>query len=197
MPICANIMEIAAIEGGTLMNCYRCLICGDPYMGSTKPSNCPFCGANEKYLVNAAEWVDENVGLELSEISRKNFEKTIQLEVNNSAFYRDAMAKTGDIELQGIFKYLSKVENEHASTVKKILKCEPPKPESGKEVVSDSDIENLKAALAKEKEAAAFYAQASAQATEPRAKKVFTALSEVESDHIHLEEALIKRQKDK
>lgn len=179
------------------MNCYRCLICGDPYMGTEKPSNCPFCGAHEKYLVLAAEWVDENVGLELSDVSRKNFEKTIQLEVNNAAYYRDAMAKTRDIELEGIFKYLSKVENEHASTVKKILKTEPPKPEAGKETATDSDIENLKAALVKEKEAAAFYAQASAQASEPRTKKVFAALSEVESDHIHLEEALIKRWKDK
>ena len=176
------------------MNFYRCLICGDPYMGSEKPSNCPFCGAQDKYLVPAAEWVDENAGMgQLSEISRRNLENALQLEVNNSPFYRDAMQRTKNIELQGIFKYLSKVENEHAATIKKILKCELPKPEEGKEVAADNDMENLKAAHEREKAATAFYKQAADEAIEPRVRKVFTALSEIESDHIRLEGSLIDK----
>ncbi|MBI3593023.1 MAG: ferritin-like domain-containing protein [Nitrospirae bacterium] len=176
------------------MNFYRCLICGDPYMGKEKPSNCPFCGAKDTYLVPAAEWVDENIALgQLSEVSRRNLEKALQLEVNNAPFYRDAMQRTKDIELQGILKYLSKIENEHATVIKKILNCELPQPEIRKEVATDSDMENLKAAHEREKTATAFYRQAADEAIEPRVRRVFTALSEIESDHIHLEGDLLEK----
>ena len=135
------------IRGKEKMNFYRCLICGDPYMGKERPSHCPFCGAKDEYLVPASEWVDENLTLgALSEVSRKNLEKALQLEVNNAPFYSDAMQRTKDIELQGIFKYLSKIEKEHSTVVKKILKCELPEPEPGKEVAADDDRENLAAA---------------------------------------------------
>ena len=44
-----------------------------------KPSNCPFCGAKDKYLVDAAEWADENLSIDmLSEISKTNLEKALQ-----------------------------------------------------------------------------------------------------------------------
>lgn len=176
------------------MNFYRCLICGDTYMGRERPSNCPFCGAKAEYLVDVAAWVDENTTIErLSDISRGNLEKALQLEVNNSPFYYDAMMKTRDAELQGIFKYLSKIEKEHASAVKKILKCELPRPEPGKEVSTDNDRDNLAAAHEREKAATAFYKKSAEEAIEPRIKKVFKALSEIESDHIDLEAALLNK----
>lgn len=174
------------------MTVYRCLICGDPYMGKDKPSNCPFCGATDLYIVKASEWIDENLSIgALTDISRKNLETALQLEVNNAPFYRDAMAKTKNIELQGIFKYLSKIEAEHASVVKKILKCELPEPETGKEVAIDNDRENISSAHEREKAATAFYRQAADESVEPRVKRVFIALSEIESDHIDLEKALM------
>jgi len=176
------------------MNFYRCLICGDVYMGKEKPSNCPFCGAKDKYIVDAAVWVDENLGINvLSEISKTNLERALQLEVNNAPFYRDAMSRTKDTVLQGVFKYLSKIEAEHASTVKKVLKCEMPQPEKGKEAATDDDTQNLKTAHAREEAAAAFYRKAAGEAEEPRVKKIFMALSEIESDHIALEEKLLKK----
>lgn len=163
-------------------------------MGKEKPSNCPFCGAKDTYLVEAAEWVDENLSIDkLSEISKRNLEKALQLEVNNAPFYRDAMSKTKNTALQGVFKYLSKIEAEHASAVKKILRCELPQPETGKEAATDDDMKNLKAAHEREKAAAAFYRQAAQEAAEPRVKKVFIALSEIETDHIILEEKLLER----
>jgi len=122
------------------MNFYRCLICGEVYMGDAVCSNCPFCGAKAK-----------------------------------------------SIELQGIFKYLSKIEREHQSVARKILKCGLPDPEPGKEIAGDDEMENLRAALEREKSATAFYAQAAKEAVEPRVKKVFVALSEIESDHVKLE----------
>jgi len=170
------------------MNFYRCLICGEVYMGDSVTSNCPFCGAWAKYFVPPAEWIDENKGLgELTDISRTNLEKALQLEVNNAPFYQDAMNRAKSMELQGIFKYLSKIEREHQSVVRKILKCGLPQPEPGKEVAGDDEMENMRAALEREKTATAFYAQAANQATEPRVKKVFVALSEIESDHVKLE----------
>lgn len=176
------------------MKFYRCVICGDPYMGSDKPSHCPFCGAHQDYLVSAADWVDENESIgELSDISRSNLEKALQLEVNNKAFYADASSKADLIELQGIFKNLSKIEGEHASTIKKILKVQPPEPEDEKKTASDNIHENLEAAVEREKFASAFYGEAAGEASEERVKKVFTALSEIESDHIQLETALLGR----
>ena len=177
------------------MKFYRCLICGDVYTGKEMPTNCPFCGAPaEKYMVEAKDWVDENEGIQnLSDKSRRNLEAALQLEVNNAPFYKDASAKSSNVEIQGIFKCLAKIEAEHASLINKILKCEPPPPQAGKEVAMESDIENLKAAHKREVTATAFYKKAAAEATEPRVKEVFTALSEIESDHIELEDSLIKR----
>lgn len=176
------------------MKFYRCLICGDPYMGSEKPSHCPFCGAHQEHMVSAAEWVDENETIsELSEKSRANLVQALQLEVNNKAFYADASAKSSRIELQGIFKNLSKIEGEHASTIKKMLKVEPPEPEEGRKNASENLHENLEAALERERFASSFYAQAAGEATDERVRKVFNTLSEIESDHIQLETALLDR----
>jgi rubrerythrin len=176
------------------MKAYRCLICGDPYMGEEMPTNCPFCGAEQKYLVDAEKWLDENNELTgISEESEKNLRTSLQLEANNAPFYNNAMLKTGDVELQAIFRYLSSVEREHASVIKKILKCEIPAAEPGKDRAKESDRENLITAHAREESAAFLYRKFAALAAEPRIRKVFTALSEIESDHILIEEALLKR----
>ena len=176
------------------MKFYRCQICGDPFMGDEMPTHCPFCGAHQNYIASAADWVDENANIgEISDVSRKNVQEALQLEVNNKAFYLDASGKADTLELQGIFKNLSKIEGEHASTFKKILKVEPPAPEPEKENASDSDHENLMAAKAREESASAFYAQAALDASEERINKVFKAITEIESDHINLEAALLDR----
>ncbi|MBI5189774.1 MAG: ferritin [Nitrospirae bacterium] len=171
------------------MKFFRCEICGEVYMGKSRPSNCPHCGALGKYLVPAADWTDENLSItELSDVSRSNLEKALQLEVNNAPFYRDASANAKTVELQGVFKALGKVEAEHASLVRKILGCEFPKPEPGREMATKDDTENLRIAHEREVFAAGFYKRASMNAAEPRVKKVFLALSEIETDHINLEE---------
>jgi rubrerythrin len=174
------------------MNFYRCQICGDVYMGKTKPSNCPYCGAKNTYIVDAKEWTDENDTITaLSDLSRGNLMKALQLEVNNAPFYRDGSARAKTMELQGIFKGLAKVEAEHASLIRKILKCDMPEPEPGREKAVDSDIENLRLAHSREVFATDFYKNAATNAVEPRVKKVFTALSEIETDHIHIEDGLL------
>ena len=174
------------------MNFFRCQICGDVYIGPSKPGSCPYCGSKAKYLVPVAEWIDENTSItSLSDVSRGNLEKALQLEVNNSPFYRDASAKAKGMELQGIFKGLAKIEGEHASVLRKILNCDFPAPEPHREKATDDDMVNLKTAHERERIATDFYMMSAERAVEPRVKKVFTALSEIESDHIRLEEDLL------
>ena len=175
------------------MQFFRCQICGDVFIGNAAPSNCPYCGGKAKYLVPVEQWTDENLTVtELSETSRKNLEKALQLEVDNTPFYRSASAKAGTMKLQGVFKGLAKVENEHASVIQKILKCEFPPPNPANSTATSDDSENLRIAHEREIEASRFYAQSSVQATEARVKKVFLALSEVEADHIRLERELMQ-----
>lgn len=175
------------------MKIYRCLICGDAYVGYEKPLNCPFCGAHEQYLVDASEWEDKNKGVELTEVSKRNLEKALELEISNSAFYRCAAEKAQDKVLQGMFKALSKIEAEHASTICKVLGI--PKPDITKVEVhcSKNDIENVKESSERETRASSFYAKAAEEATEPRVKELFTALVEIEKDHLDLDHQQLER----
>ena len=75
------------------------------------------------------------------------------------------------------------MENEHATVVRKILKCELPPPDRAHSTATDDDAENLRVANGREIEASKFYAQSPVQANEPRVKKVFLALAEIVADH--------------
>ncbi|MBI4643842.1 MAG: ferritin [Deltaproteobacteria bacterium] len=143
------------------MKLYRCQICGDPYLGSEPPSFCPFCGAPQRYMVPAENYVDRNTVPNLSAKSRENLEKALDLEVKNAAFYFCASNCAPDPLSQAMFKALARTEAEHASLICKILKV--PKPE----IKPDEKKE----------------------ATEDRVKEVFSALTEVETYHIALSEA--------
>lgn len=169
------------------MRVFRCRICGDPYVGYEKPKNCPFCGAHEEFMVDASEWRDENRLSELSETSRRNLEKALELEMSNSAFYRCAAEHATDVELQGMFKALSKIEAEHATVISKLLGI--PKPDIGKVDVhcTRNDLENVEESSRRETNASEFYAQAGAEAVEPRVREVFFALVEIEKDHLQLD----------
>jgi rubrerythrin len=162
----------------------RCLICGDAYLGTDRPSRCPYCGSAGEFLVPLAEWVDENRTLgELSVVSRDNLERALQLEVDNGPFYTEAAEHADTDELQGAFKYLSKIELEHAAVIRKMLKRDLPAPSSGRpRAVADTDT-NLTVARQLERDAIAFYALAAVEAVEDRVGRVFRALVEVESDH--------------
>lgn len=175
------------------MKIYRCLICGDAYVGYDKPLNCPFCGAHDKFMVDAYEWEDRNIGVELSDVSRKNLEKALEIEISNSAFYRCAADKAQDKIVQGMFKALSKIEAEHASTICKLLRIPKPNIAAVEVHCSKSDLENLKESYERETRASNFYTKAAEEATEPRIKEVFSALVEVEKDHLDLDHQQIER----
>jgi rubrerythrin len=164
---------------------FRCIICGDPYIGFEKPTNCPFCGAHEKYIVLAEDWRDTNK-VELSEESKKNLETSLQLEISNAEFYLCVSKTSNNEEIRAMFKALSKIESEHASTVCKILRIEKPKVEFKRDLCSSDDNDTLEEADKRENRAVHLYTEFLKQATEPRVKQVFSALIEIECDHIDL-----------
>jgi rubredoxin len=47
---------------------YRCRICGDPYLGTEPPTQCPFCGASQEFLIDAKDWDSNEFNVELSDI---------------------------------------------------------------------------------------------------------------------------------
>ncbi len=168
-----------------MVKLWRCVICGDPYVGGSPPDNCPFCGADRKYIEEAKE-AKVNFDVELNITDRENAERALQVEVSNSVFYKCASGKTDDEEGKLLFKALAKIELEHASVWKKILKLDNI-PE-GNEVCHVSNKENLEDSHARESRAIEFYKKAAAESANPRVKEIFEAFVEVETDHLKLSE---------
>jgi len=167
------------------MKVYRCRICGEVYIGEEKPRSCPFCGAHQNYFVLAKEW--KLIQSEsLSDISKENLRKALELEIDNTNFYKAVSERSKDVYVSSMFKGLSKVEREHASAICKHLKIEKPDSKAGLDKAVDSDRANIEEANRREKRAVKFYTEARNQAPEEEIKEFFKALMEIESDHIIL-----------
>ncbi len=171
------------------MKLFRCRICGDPYLGAAPPSFCPFCGAPERYMVPAEEYQDRNYIPDLSDRSRANLEKALELEVANASFYLCASACSPEPVSQAMFKALAKAESEHASVISKLLHTKKPEIRPDDKACRKEPQANFAESHEREKRAVAFYRQAAAEAVEERVKEVFSALVEIESYHIGLSEA--------
>lgn len=168
---------------------FRCRICGDPYLGSEAPSFCPFCGAPQRYMAPAEEYVDRNDVPNLSARSRANLEKALDLEVRNAAFYMCASNCAPAPLDKAMFKALWRTESEHASVICKLLKVPKPEIKPDEQACLKDPRANFAAAHGREERAVAFYGQSAAEAVEDRVKEVFAALTEVEGYHIALSEA--------
>ena len=168
---------------------WRCEICGDPYVGDEAPANCPFCGAKRDYMKGAKDAV-VNFDVELNEKDKANAEKALQVEISNAAFYFCAAGKTDDEEGKLLFKALGKVEAEHASVWRKILKLDSiPK---GDDTCHISNKENLEDSHVRETRAIEFYKQAAQDAENDRVRQIFEVFVEVEEDHLQLSEERLK-----
>jgi len=168
----------------------RCRICGEVFIGRQTPSNCPFCGVEQKYLVDGKVWKDEN-DVKLTDISSQNLIKALEIELSNTAFYKCVSETSSDSEISSMFKGLSKVEKEHADVFRKILK-----PKSDPEIdenCSDDSLASLNASKERETRATKFYTQALSDATEPRLKEVFAAIMKTEEDHLALDNEMIRK----
>ncbi len=159
----------------------RCQICGETYLGTQKPDRCPFCGADQRHIVMATEWVDHGK-VDLSEQSYKDCERSVELELDNMAFYKCAAAKTKDQIMESFFKRLSKHEGEHAELLAEMMGIEEPDPPEVS--CSDDDRENMAEAHRREKRAILLYQAIANRAPEPRMQEVFRALTDIESEHL-------------
>jgi len=172
-----------------MVKLYRCIICGDAYIGASPPANCPFCGAHMEYIMEAKEAV-VNFDVPLSTKDRANAEHALEVEISNATFYSCAAGKTDDAEGKILFKALGKIEAEHASIWRKILKLGSVAP--GGDACHTENVENLKESHARETRAINFYRKAAAGADHPRIRQLFDALVEIETDHLHLSEERLK-----
>jgi rubrerythrin len=166
---------------------FRCRICGDPYIGSDAPKQCPFCGASQKYFIGADNWNPDEFNISLSEISRKNLEAALQLELDNAAFYECAKTvaeKAKDNYSIAKFKALMKVEREHASAISKFLKIS--RPELEKKTCNTNSKANTKEGWEREDRAIKAYTKFRDEASETRLIEFFNALVEIETDHLDL-----------
>jgi len=163
----------------------RCRICGDVYFGK-HPSHCPYCGAHQKYLIPINAWNDENKGQIISEKDKSNLKVGQGLEFFNTRLYKSA-AQSENQEISGYFKYLGRMESEHYGVFCKLLGEEKDPdiniPSGGK----GSDLENLELSTEREAIAAKKYNQFANEAENARVKDFFTALVEIETDHLNLD----------
>lgn len=169
------------------MKMYRCRICGETYLGSERPSHCPFCGAHAELLVMTEEYPEGINAIQPTESERADLETSIELERSNTRFYLAMAARHDNPALASAYKRLAKVEAEHCSLFCKL--AGEPKPadlmEAGEELGGwEADIDD---SLRREKRASALYGEFAARATSPRLLEVWNAVSAVETDHIDLD----------
>ncbi|HDQ16337.1 MAG TPA: ferritin [Bacteroidetes bacterium] len=172
---------------------FRCRICGDPYIGTKAPTQCPFCGADQRFIIEAKDWNPDEFNVSLSDISRKNLDAALQLELDNAAFYdcaKNAADKAKDHYSIAKFKTLMKVEREHASAISKFLKISAPELEE--KMCNANSKANSKEGWQREDRAIKAYAKFRDEAPEPRLKEFFGALVEIETDHLNLHSEDVK-----
>ena len=177
----------------TKVKVFRCRICGDPYIGAEAPTQCPFCGAIQRFFVEAKNWNPDAFNITLSDVSRKNLEAALQLELDNAAFYdcaKNIADNAGDYYSLAKFKALMKVEREHASAISKFLKIS--RPDLEKQACNADSKGNSKEGFEREDRAIKAYAKFRDEATEPRLKEFFGALVEIETDHLDLHAEYLK-----
>lgn len=167
------------------MNLYICQICGDAYIGTEKPKDCPFCGAGESFIKLGKEYtpileLEESLG----EVSRKNLEYSLELEKTASGIYACMARQAESYEIKAMYKNLTKVEWEHANAISKMLKIE--RPQASQEMCSEDETENFQKTIALEDNAVKQYRRFAKEASERAVKIIFTALAKVEEGHIEL-----------
>lgn len=167
------------------MKTYICEICGDAYLGEEMPSECPFCGARHGFIKAGSEAKPiVNEKIELSEISKKNLEETLTLEMRANAIYMCMASKADSYEVKAMYKRLAKVELEHANVACKLMGIALP--ENLTESCSDEDVENFKETVKLEEHATDIYHKFAQEAGERSIRIFFTALTQIEADHIKL-----------
>lgn len=172
-----------------MFEAFRCEVCGETYLGYSKPENCPYCGAHQEYLKRLEEY-ERIMPDEISEKSHENVLKAIDLEIGNAKFYACAARKTENDLDAAVFKRLKKIEAEHAEALAEIIDV-PEKEIPTYEECSKEALENYKQSHEREERAIRKYSQFASEAKNSEIKELFEALVEIEQDHLDLSERKI------
>ena len=173
------------------MKSYRCTICGEVCIGSERPSNCPFCGVEQKFIL----CLDKVDGESLFKIkgmsneSTKNLIEALNFETSNASFYKCASENGENDSMKSVFRRLAKIEREHADIIRKYMDLDSI--EFNEEECSTQDEENITKARERVKEAVTFYKNAALEARESKISILFNALAEVEEGQYRLLNTLI------
>ncbi|KXA94447.1 hypothetical protein AKJ37_04390 [candidate division MSBL1 archaeon SCGC-AAA259I09] len=165
---------------------FRCEICGETYLGYSKPENCPYCGAHEEYL-KSLENYERVMPKKVTDESHENVLKAIDLEIDNAKFYACAARETEDELEAAVFKRLGKIEAEHAEALAEVIDV-PEKDIPSYEECSTDSLENYREAHEREERAIKAYSKFASEAKEPEIKELFEAIVEIEKDHLALSE---------
>lgn len=166
------------------MKVFKCRICQEGYLGDAPPTHCPFCGAHQQYIVDAADFYIPEYAL--TEISRHNLQKALEFERFNAGFYFCAADQADNVHDATMFKRLAKIESEHADVITRELKIPYIDIRRDMDVCSIQNIFNLEKSHMLESLAIDHYYEYISMAIEERIIEVFTALIEIETDHLSL-----------
>jgi rubrerythrin len=167
---------------------YRCRICGETHLGYENPGNCPFCGAHAE-LIGSPEEFDASVNdLELTEVERGDLESSIEIERANTRFYLGMAERKDNDTLRSAYKRLAKIEAEHCSVFCKLLKVGKPTDLLVPGETTGAWATDIGESLSRENRATVLYAAFAARATNDRLQQVWTAISDVEADHVTLDD---------
>ena len=169
------------------MKLLRCRICGETYLGTEAPSRCPFCGASAEYFIPTEEYPADVNDVDLTDVERADLDTAIGLERSNARFYAGLGQQSGNADLASAYKRLSAIEAEHCSVFCKLAGVAKPDDLRQPAATADSWCDDIADSLARERKAAAFYAEAAARATSERVAEVLAAVSAVERDHIEID----------
>jgi len=165
------------------MRPFRCLICGETYLGRQAPDRCPFCGVEGRYVVDAAEYVNYD-GMAFCEQTQEFIHQAMKVEKSNVGFYQSCAKSAKSEVVRALFKRIGKHELEHLQLLTKHVGAEPLAIEA--ESCAEEDAENMKQAHDREDRAVKMYMKFAAEAPEARAKDIFGAIAGIEQEHYKL-----------
>ena len=175
------------------MRMLRCRICGDTYLGTEAPSRCPFCGAGRDHFVEAGGFSSEEDRVTLTEVERDHIRTAVGIERSNARYYLAAASLSGDEDLSSAFKRLAKVEAEHCVVFSRLLGEARPDDLGAPEGAPEDWCAAIEESRSRETHARAFYDDVVTAATNARIREVFSAIRDVERDHLILDEVAAAR----
>ncbi|MHB1016942.1 MAG: rubredoxin-like domain-containing protein [Coriobacteriia bacterium] len=167
---------------------YRCRICGEVYLGYSAAENCPFCGAHVEFLEAPEAYPVDINDLQITESERADLEASVELETANCRFYLGMAQRKDNEVLRVTYKRLAKVEAEHCELFCKLLRVDQPADLLTPGETTGAWATDIEESLRRENRASHLYTTFADRATNERLKEVWSAVAEVEADHITLDE---------